>query len=205
MHARMTLPGASPESHTSDMAVVPPKSEATYADIEGLPENVVGEIIDGELVVSPRPAPRHARAATRLITVLGPPFDVGRGGPGGWVFLVEPELHLRNDVLVPDLAAWRRERMPEVPDPVGITVAPDWLCEVLSPSTSMRDRTKKMRIYKREGVRHLWLLDPTDRTLEAYALDGKSWRHIDTFAEDERVRVEPFEAIELELGLLWAR
>src|SRR5206468_11525374 len=132
---------------------------ATYQDLLALPEHVVGEIIGGELIVSPRPGPRHAVAASVLGGELVPPYHSGRGGPGGWWILFEPELHLGDDVLVPDLAGWRRERMPAVPDVPFFTLAPDCLCEVTSPATRALDRVRKMPIYARERVGHLWLLD----------------------------------------------
>jgi Uma2 family endonuclease len=183
---------------------VPPR--ATYADIEALPEHKVGEILAGNLRVSPRPAPPHALVRTTLGEELGPPFRRGRGGPGGWVILDEPELHLADDVLVPDLAGWRRERMPEVPfDKAYFTLAHDWACEVLSASTAAMDRSEKLPIYARERVTHVWLVDPIVKTLEALRLDGESWRIVGTWTGDARVRIEPFDAIELDLALLWAR
>ncbi|MBM7113522.1 Uma2 family endonuclease [Archangium primigenium] len=183
----------------------PSRRDALYAELEKLPPNVVGEIVGGELYVSPRPAIRHARASTRLGIVLGGPFDFGMGGPGGWVLLDEPELHLEEDVLVPDLAGWRRERMPELPEGVGIRLAPDWVCKVLSPSTAALDRARKMGVYAREGVRHLWLVDPSPRTLEVYRWEQGHWRVLPVHVDQARVRAEPFEAVELELGALWER
>ena len=126
---------------------------ATYEDLCNVPDHKVAEILDGELIVSPRPALRYASASSRLGGILGGPFDLGPDGPGGWWILDEPELHLRDDILVPDLAAWRRERLPFVPDAAYMTLAPDWACEVISPSTERIDRSRKMRIYAREDVR----------------------------------------------------
>jgi Uma2 family endonuclease len=145
---------------------------ATYDDLLALPEHVVGEIIDGELHVSPRPAPRHAHAKSVLGGELGPPFHGGRGGPGGWWILDEPELHLREDVLVPDLAGWRRSRMASLPETAYFPFAPDWACEVLSPTTTRLDRSKKLRVSARERVGHAWLIDPAARTLEILRLEG---------------------------------
>jgi len=180
------------------------KKPATYADLEALPETVVGELIDGELHVSPRPAPRHALAASRLGGELSGPFDRGRGGPGGWFLLFEPELHMSGgNVLVPDFAGWRRERMPELPQTVGFAVVPDWACEVLSPSTSRLDRILKLPLYAREGVLHVWIIDPIARTLEVHRLDGRSYAPPVIHEANARVRAEPFEAFELELGFLW--
>jgi Uma2 family endonuclease len=178
---------------------------ATYEDLLALPEHVIGEILDGELHVQPRPASLHALAGTVLAGDLGAPFHRGRGGPGGWLILYEPELHLGRDVLIPDLAGWRRERMPEMPDAPYFTLAPDWACEILSPGTSRVDRAKKRPIYAREGVRHLWHVDPEARTLEIFRLDGEGYRLVVTFEGEAPVRAEPFDAIELELGALWAR
>jgi Uma2 family endonuclease len=183
----------------------PAKRRATYEDLLAVPKHLVAEIIDGNLVTQPRPASRHARAATSLSGELHGPFDRGKGGPGGWIILHEPELHLHGDILVPDLAGWRRTRMPELPDAAAFELAPDWVCEVLSPSTAATDRAEKMPIYARERVAHLWLVDPIARTLEALVLDGARWSLLGTWRDDAKVRVEPFEAFELELGGLWAR
>lgn len=178
---------------------------ATYRDLEALPSNVVGEIVRGVLYANPRPALPHAAAASALGEELGPPFKRGRGGPGGWIILDEPELHLGEDVLVPDLGGWRRERMPELPMAAFVTLAPDWACEVLSPSTSKLDRGAKLPVYAREGVRHVWLVDPLEQYLEILRLDGDSYRIVHTHVADAKVRAEPFEAIELDLSVLWAR
>ncbi len=186
------------------MAARTTKSPATYADLEALPSNRVGELIAGVLHSHPRPALAHAQASTALGEELGPPFRRGRGGPGGWVLLDEPELHFSSDVVVPDLAGWRRERMPERPDAAFLTLAPDWLCEVISPSTGAIDRGEKIPLYAREGVTHVWLVDPLAQTLEVLRLDGATYRLIATFCDDARVRAEPFDAIELELAALWA-
>lgn len=185
--------------------VDPARRSATYDDILALPEHVTGEILDGELVVRPRPAAPHAIAASVLGGELGPPFFGGRGGPGGWVILDEPELHLRADVLVPDLAGWRRERMPVILEAAAFELAPDWVCEILSPRTGRIDRVKKRPIYARERVRHLWLIDPQERTLEVFRLEGELYAVVATYEGDAPVRVEPFDAIELELGALWRR
>jgi Uma2 family endonuclease len=178
---------------------------ATYADIEGLPDNMVGEIVRGVLYANPRPASPHARAATTLGEEIGPPFNRGKGGPGGWIILFEPELHLANDVIVPDYAGWRRERMPEMPEAAFFTLPPDWACEVASPSTAALDRAEKMPVYARERVSHVWIIEPLARTLEIFRLDGPTYRLVVTYAGDAHVRAEPFDAIEIELGALWAR
>jgi Uma2 family endonuclease len=181
------------------------KRRATYDDIIAAPEHMIAEIIDGELVTQPRPAFPHVRAASRLGADLDGPFDRGKGGPGGWIILDEPELRLHGDVLVPDLAGWRRERMPEVPDVPASELSPDWVCEVLSPSTAATDRVRKMRIYARERVAYAWLVEPIAQTLEAYRLEGERWVQVGAWVGDEKVRAEPFESFELELASLWAR
>ncbi|KYF87523.1 hypothetical protein BE18_20935 [Sorangium cellulosum] len=185
---------------------------ATYADLEAVPPNKVAELVRGTLHVFPRPAPRHARASSRLGGKLSGPFDLGEGGPGGWHILDEPELHFSDpnapgeiDALVPDLAGWRVERMPELPQTAYFELAPDWICEVLSPSTEEVDRDEKMPIYAREGVRHAWLVDPIARTLEVYVLgEDRRWGPAMVHRDAARVRVEPFDAIELDLSVLWA-
>lgn len=178
---------------------------ATYADIEALSSNMVGEIVRGVLYTTPRPASPHAAAASAIGEELGPPFKRGRGGPGGWVILDEPELHLGGDVLVPDLGGWRRERMPEMPHVAAFEMAPDWVCEVLSPSTARLDRGEKLPVYARERVAHVWVIDPLQQYLEVLRLDGETYRIVGTYFADARVRAEPFDAIELDLTLLWAR
>jgi Uma2 family endonuclease len=137
---------------------------------------------------------------------LSGPFGFGRGGgPGGWIILLEPELHIVGQVMVPDLAGWRRERMPVMPETAFVELAPDWACEVISPATGALDRAKKVPHYARAGVRHLWLIDPTPKTLEIFRSDGEAWRLLATHAGDVKVRAEPFDAIELDLSVLWAR
>ncbi len=178
---------------------------ATYRDLEALAPNVVGELIGGVLHANPRPASLHAAATSALGEELGPPFKRGRGGPGGWVILDEPELHIGDDVLVPDIAGWRRERMPQMPEVAFFTLAPDWLSEVLSPSTAGVDRAEKLPVYARAGVRHIWLVDPVAKTLEILRLGDDRYVLLTTFHGDAVVRAEPFDAIELELGILWAR
>jgi Uma2 family endonuclease len=183
----------------------PAKRRARYEDVLNAPEHLVAEIVDGELDLQPRPAKPHAAAATALGEELGPPFKRGRGGPGGWIILFEPEVHLGGDVLVPDLAGWRRERMPVITtEEPFFTLAPDWVCEVVSPSTTVKDRAKKLPIYARESVRHVWLVDPLQRTLDALRLQDGNWVIVAVHEGNARVRAEPFEAIELELDILWA-
>ena len=182
------------------------KRNATYDDLCALPDNMVAEIIDGDLFASPRPASPHALASSMLGAALIAGFGGEPGGTGvpcGWWILDEPELHFGRDVLVPDLAGWRRERMPIVPDVVGFELAPDWACEVISPSTGEIDRGRKMRVYARERVGHLWILDPILRTLEVYRLENGRWVVASTHAGTEQVRAEPFDAVALEMRRWW--
>jgi Uma2 family endonuclease len=181
----------------------PAKRRAAYADLAAVPAHLVAEIIDGELVTHPRPVPKHVLAANRLYFELTGPFDFGRDGPGGWIFAIEPELHLGEQVVVPDLAGWRRERLPALPDTAYIETAPDWVCEVLSPSTERYDRIAKRRIYAEAGVPHLWLLDPRSQLLEVFALDGQNWRLAGTYQGADNVGGPPFEAISFALSALF--
>jgi Uma2 family endonuclease len=182
---------------------LPAKRRANYEDLMAVPDHMVAEIVDGDLVASPRPAIPHAKASSALGVVVGGPFGFGSGGPGGWVILDEPELHFGDDVLVPDLAGWRRDRMPAAPQAAYITLAPDWICEVVSPSTEKLDRADKLPIYARERVAHAWLVNPLARTLEVFILEGSRWALLGTFAGDKRVRAVPFDAVEIDLKLLW--
>jgi Uma2 family endonuclease len=179
------------------------KKNATYADLCAVPDHFVAEILGGDLYASPRPSSPHAIAAGVLFRKLGGPFEDGENGPGGWWFLVEPELHFGADVVVPDIAGWRRERMPKIPNVAHFTLAPDWLCEVLSPSTQAIDRRKKLPIYAREGVGYAWLVDPLAQTLEVLRLESQRWSLVATHEADASVRAEPFAAIELALRALW--
>ena len=179
------------------------KQHATYEDLVNVPENLVAEIVDGDLYTSPRPAMRHALSASALAGVLVEAFQHGVRGPGGWWILPEPELHLGDDVVVPDLAGWRRERMPEVPDTVWTSLPPDWVCEIASPSTERLDRVHKLRIYARAGVGHAWIINPLARTLEIFRRSQDGWNLTAVHGGDEVAHAEPFDAIELELARLW--
>lgn len=181
----------------------PARRRASYEDVLSAPEHLIAEIIDGELVLQPRPAGRHSAVTSALGEELGPPFKRGRGGPGGWLILDEPELHLASDVVVPDLAGWRRDRLPRIGDEAYFELAPDWVCEVLSPSTEKRDRASKLSIYAREHVANAWLINPSQRTLEVLRLSGERWLTLAVHHDDQRVRAEPFDAIELDLSVLW--
>jgi Uma2 family endonuclease len=182
----------------------PASKTATYEDLAEVPSHMVGEIIGGELRMQPRPGPRHARAASRLGASLDGPFDRGVGGPGGWWLLDEPELHLGREIVVPDLSGWRVDQMPELPDTAYFEQAPNWICEVLSPSTAADDRADKMPIYAAAGVDHAWLIDPLLRTLEVYRRRERQWLLVRTHRGDETASIEPFNQVPLELGMLWA-
>ncbi len=182
----------------------PKRQSATYADIEALPPHVVGEIAFGVLHTHPRPAPQHARASSRLGIVLGNPFDLGNGGPGGSVFLDEPELHLDEHIVVPDIAGWRRERLRDLPPTAFLETPPDWICEVLSPSTVRLDRTDKLAIYASFRVGHCWYVDPISRTLEVLALQNGKWLITATLKDADTVCAPPFEAHSFNLDVLWS-
>ena len=182
----------------------PIKFPADYEDVLSAPPHMVAEIIHGGLHLQPRPAPRHARAISSIGGNIHPPFDLGRsGGPGGWWILDEPELHLGKDILVPDIAGWRRERMPSLPETAYFTLAPDWVCEVLSPSTRNLDLTDKRAIYGEHGVSYLWFVDPLAQTLEAFRLTDDGWLLIASLKNDETVKIPPFDAISFSLADLW--
>ena len=184
---------------------IPQQRSARYEDLFSLPDNVVGEIIGGELHTHPRPAPRHAMASSSLTHELVGPFGKGRGGgPGGWWILDEPELHLGPDILVPDIAGWRRERMPALPETAWFEISPDWACEILSPSTARDDRMLKMPRYAANGVAYCWLVDPTARTLEAFKLHEGQWLLQASFVGEADVAVGPFDAVPFPLAALWA-
>lgn len=176
---------------------------ATYQDVIDAPPNMVAELANGRLHLHPRPASRHARASFRMAGRLDTLFPSGPDDPGGWHFAIEPELHFGTDVLVPDLAGWRRERMPVYPDAPFFTLAPDWACEILSPSTRRFDLTEKRALYGANGVAHLWLLDPDARTLETFRLAAGAWTLAAAFGEDDEVRAAPFETLAFPLAVLW--
>ncbi len=177
---------------------------ATYDDLLKLPDNTVGEIIAGELYASPRPAPRHGNAETVLGGELNAAYQRGRGGPGGWWIQAEPELHLAEDVLVPDIAGWRRERLPALPEIAFFEIAPDWICEVLSPSTNRLDRSRKLPVYAREEVPFAWLVDPLAKTIEVFKLADKAWQLVHVYAGDDQMAAPPFEELTIDLSTVSA-
>lgn len=182
----------------------PAKKRATYEDLCEIPENMTGEIINGELTVTPRPSRRHTIAASCLGSDLIPPYQFGRdGGPGGWIIIIEPEIRLGDDILVPDLAGWKKERFPIEEDSNWISAAPDWVCEILSPKSFRIDKIKKMPLYATHNVGHIWLIDPDAKTMDAFRLESGRWSLLASFSEDDTVRIEPFEKIEINLEDLW--
>jgi Uma2 family endonuclease len=201
----MEMAVAVPRCRCYPRSAVPPiKRSAGYEDLLALPDRVIGEIVDGKPHVSPRPAPLHGHAASVLGEELGPPFRRGRGGPGGWVFYDEPEIHLGEDIVVPDLGGWRRERLPEMPTGLAyFAMAPDWICEVLSPLTAAFDRGEKLAVYAQAAVGQVWFIDPVNTTLEVLRLDGPTYRIVQVASGEALVRAEPFDAIELDLRVLW--
>lgn len=176
---------------------------ATYEDLLKVPDNLVAEIVEGELFTSPRPASRHTHAASLLGGIIIVAFNDGGGGPGGWWILDEPELHLGPDVLVPDIAGWRRSRMPVLPSVPAFTLPPDWVCEVISPHTGRLDRVRKLPAYAREEIPYAWIVDPIQRTIEAYRLERGHWVSLGAYGGNDTVRIEPFDAIEIPLASLW--
>lgn len=184
--------------------IQPAKTGATYEDVLNAPEGIVAELIGGELHLQPRPARSHSKAVTRLLGLLVPPYELGRGGHGGWEFLVEPELHLGDDVLVPDVAGWRRQSVPDFDGGAEVAferVRPDWVCEVLSKSTEKKDREKKLPLYMRAGIGHVWLLDPRARALSVYSRGEV----VTQVVGNMELRAEPF--VDVSIGTisdLWA-
>lgn len=179
------------------------KRPATYQDVLDAPENMIAELIDGELILSPRPRSSHASIATVLGAKLVSRFSHGSGGPDGWIILLEPELHLDGRVLVPDWAGWRTNRMPQLADEAGITIPPDWVCEIASKSTEKLDRKKKLPIYAGSGVGHAWIIQPRIRVLEVLRRHEAAWMNVGYYSDNDVVRAEPFEELELDLASLW--
>lgn len=184
---------------------LPAKRFSFASDLQQVPEHLVGEIVGGELYTSPRPAAAHTRAASRLGGALDGPFDRGNGGPGGWIILDEPELHLGSNIVVPDLAGWRRSTMPTLPHVAHFDLAPDWICEILSPTTESFDRSLKMPIYAEGGVTHGWLIDPLAQTVEVYERTSGTFHLVERHDGNAVAKIRPFDAVLLDLSALWAR
>ena len=185
------------------VAAAPQLRKAAYQDVLDTPPHMVAEVLAGTLHTHPRPASLHGFASSGIGAKISPPFGYGDGGPGGWWIIFEPEFHLGDDIVVPDVAGWRHGTMPEYPRVPYFTVPPDWVCEVLSPSTRRIDQSEKRTIYAREGVSHLWFVDPDARTLEVFELGGGRWTLLATLADDAAVSLPPFDAITFPLDALW--
>ncbi len=183
----------------------PARPRTLYEAIENLPEGVTGEIIHGQLHTQPRPSGPHALAGSNLGIDLGYRYSRGRGGPGGWWIIDEPEIHFVRDteILVPDLSGWRRERMPELPRDQRFEVVPDWVCEILFPATASKDREVKMPVYAGYGVPYAWIVDPGEGSLEAYALREGEWALAGTYAGEDPVDAAPFPEAGLRVADLW--
>jgi Uma2 family endonuclease len=183
----------------------PARRATPYELLQALPEVLTGEILNGQLHTQPRPSGPHARVASRVDRTIGRSYDDGIDGPGGWWIFVEPELHLVRDteIAVPDLAGWRRTRMPNPPEDQRFEVVPDWICEILSPSTESKDRRIKMPLYAHYAVAFAWIVDPIAQTLEAYQLEHGDWHEIGRFSGAQKAAVPPFEAVTLHLDGMW--
>src|SRR5512140_3799966 len=198
------MPASEPGSTLPAMSDEPKKTGATYQDLVDLPPLYVGEIVSGDLYASPRPATPHSIISSMLGMLLGPRFQLGEGGPGGWRFIDEPELHFGSDVLVPDLAAWHQERLPATAlHDAWIEIPPDWVCEILSPSTAKLDLHRKLPLYARVGVSFAWVIDPPEKTVKVLEAHEGAWIQRATFSGNTVVRALPFDAIELDLGRVW--
>ncbi len=174
-----------------------------HAEFAALPANMVGEIVNGALYAHPRPARKHGQAATELTSELVNPFRRGRGGPGGWRFIAEHELHLGEHIVVPDISGWRAERYPVSETTSYSVVPPDWLCEIISPSTQRLDRFRKLPVYAEFGVKHCWYVDPIEKTLEVFILANGVYSIGPSFFDNAPVTAPPFEVHTFELGILW--
>ena len=203
LHCSLSRTPRIPMAQPALDSAAPTRLRATYQDVLDAPPHQVAQILDGVLHTHPRPAMTHAHASSSLGMTLGPPFHQGSDGTGGWWIVDEPEVHLGDDILVPDLVGWRRERMPGFPDTAYVTLAPDWVCEVLSPSTRKLDAHDKRPVYAREGVGHLWFIDPAARALEAFEFQDGRWLLIATAQDEDPIRIPPFDAITFSLSRLW--
>lgn len=180
------------------------EKSAVYEDLYSIPDAMIGQIINNELLALPRPSSHHSHISFVLSGEIAGPFRFGRnGGMGGWIILYEPEIRLGDHTLVPDIAGWKKERLPKPPKENWISVPPDWVCEILSPGTERIDRKKKMPIYAEFGILHLWLIDPAEKTFESYRLESGKWLLLAVYGDDDKVRAEPFDAIEIDLSNLW--
>ena len=191
-----------PMSYAAEAMTERKQGTATYADILAAPPHSIAQIVDGELHVQPLPAGPHGIASSGLGMDLGGPFQRGRGGPGGWIFVDEPELHFGDDVVIPDLGGWRASAPPEVEAPF-FTLPPVWVCEVLSPGSVVFDRGPKADLYLRVGVEYMWLVAPLDHLIEAFESRDGRWQRLGAWSGDAAAHIPPFDAVALELGPLW--
>ncbi len=179
----------------------PALRDTAIADFLAIPEDQRHhEIIDGELVRKAMPSGPHGRAQFRIATEIGGPYDrrAGRGGPGGWIFATEVEIQLEPPNLFrPDVAGWRRERLRQLPKEGPSGERPDWVCEILSPSNKQNDLFKKLRTYRRCQVAHYWIIDPDIEALAVYCWTADGYLLVLTAQGAERIRAEPFDAVEL--------
>src|ERR1051325_2214134 len=173
------------------------KEQATYDDLLRAPENMVAELIDGELYTWPRPRGTHGDAQSTILGRINGAYRYG--DPGGWWIIGEPEVHFGPQNVVPDIGGWRRERMSAVPASHIFDIAPDWVCEVLSPSTTRVDRGKKLRIYATNGVPWAWYVDVDGKTLEVMQLVDGAWKIVHVYVGSDLVCAEPFTALQIDL------
>jgi len=175
----------------------------TLADLDALPRGIKGEIIEGVLYTMTRPRSRHQRTGAMIVSALSGPFDLGQRGPGGWWILPEPGIELPNTPeIAPDLAGWRRERLPVLPED-ALTVVPDWVCEILSPTTRRHNLLVKKPYYAKVGVPHHWIVDPVERTVTAYRLESGRWLELGVYRDNHEARIEPFDAVPLDITSWW--
>ncbi len=196
----------------------PARKVYTYEDILALDEKLHAELLDGMIYIdgvplgsvvptvgmAPAQLPRHAKSQRVLGKIIGGPFDDdhGDGGPGGWWIFIEVDVLLASGTVRPDLSGWRRERLPQ-PDVRPIATRPDWVCEIISPTSIRQDRVAKRRAYAKAGIPHYWIVDPDARTLEALELQSDRWLEVGTWSEGDVARIAPFEPVEVPVGRLF--
>jgi Uma2 family endonuclease len=177
---------------------------ANAADLAALDERVRAEVIRGVVVEKAAPSFEHGDAQSSLAAALKDPFQRQRGGPGGWWIATDVEIELEvHEVYRPDLVGWRRERMSERPRGRPIRVRPDWVCEVLSPSNAEYDLGAKLFTYHRSAIPQYWIADPEHATLTVYRATEHGYVVVSSAGRGDRVRAEPFEAIEIAIEELF--
>lgn len=186
------------------MSMQPARKPPTLADLDALPKGVKGEIIGGVMYTMTRPRGHHQRTGLEIGADLRDPFMRGRGGPGGWWILPEPGIELPNTPEIsPDVAGWRRERLPSLPADAAITVVPDWVCDILSPTTRRHNLLIKKPYYAKVGVPYHWIVDLDARTIATYRLENARWVELGVFGDERDARIEPFEAVALDVASWW--